>query len=92
MFGYFLRNSTRYIYVPLEGPVILFEYPGSAHVSTWLETIDDSRTSKVVWSAVNQRDDISAQPFATEIADLEQIQLNPGHIRMQRSSWRILLA
>ncbi len=70
MFGYFLRNSTRYIYVPLEGPVILFEYPGSAHVSTWLETIDDARTSKVVWSAVNQRDDVSAQPFASEIADL----------------------
>jgi len=23
---------------------------------------------------------------------LEPIQLNPGHIRMQRSSWRILLA
>ncbi|MDZ7809596.1 MAG: aminopeptidase P family N-terminal domain-containing protein [Arhodomonas sp.] len=41
MFGYFLRNSTRYIYVPQEGPVILFEYPGSAHVSTWLETIDE---------------------------------------------------
>ncbi|WP_022729216.1 M24 family metallopeptidase [Fodinicurvata sediminis] len=70
MFGYFLRNSTRYIYVPLEGPVILFEYPGSAHVSTWLETIDDHRTSKVVWSSVNQRDGTSAQPFAQEIAAL----------------------
>jgi Xaa-Pro aminopeptidase len=70
MFGYFLRNSTRYIYVPLEGPVILFEYPGSAHVSTWLETIDHARTSKVVWSAVNQRDGVSASPFAAEIADL----------------------
>lgn len=70
MFGYFLRNSTRYIYVPVEGPVILFEYPGSAHVSTWLETIADSRTSKVVWSSVNQRDDLSAAPFAREIADL----------------------
>jgi len=70
MFGYFLRNSTRYIYVALEGPVILFEYPGSAHVSTWLETIDESRTSKVVWSAVNQRDDISSDPFGVEIAEL----------------------
>ena len=70
MFGYFLRNSTRYIYVPLEGPIILFEYPGSAHVSTWLETIDDHRTSKVVWSAVNQRDNLSADPFGKEIADL----------------------
>jgi Xaa-Pro aminopeptidase len=70
MFGYFLRNSTRYIYVPLEGPIILFEYPGSAHVSTWLETIDASRTSKVVWSAVNQRDDLSSDPFGVEIAEL----------------------
>lgn len=70
MFGYFLRNSSRYIYVPLEGPVILFEYPGSAHVSTWLETIDEARTSKVVWSAVNQRDNLSSDPFGVEIAEL----------------------
>ena len=70
VFGYFLRNSTRYIYVPLKGPVILFEYPGSAHVSTWLETIDESRTSKVVWSAVNQRDNMSSDPFGIEIAEL----------------------
>jgi len=70
MFGYFLRNSTRYIYVPVEGPVILFEYPGSAHVSTRLETIDEARTSKVVWSSVNGRDTDSARPFAREIADL----------------------
>lgn len=70
MFGYFLRNSTRYIYVPVEGPVILFEYPGSAHVSTCLETIDHARTSKVVWSSVNGRDSSSAAPFAREIADL----------------------
>ncbi|WP_372892581.1 M24 family metallopeptidase, partial [Rhodosalinus sp.] len=70
MFGYFLRNSTRYIYVPLQGPVILFEYPGSAHVSTWLETIDEHRTSNVVWSAVNQRDDVSSDPFGHEIAEL----------------------
>ncbi|REC58615.1 aminopeptidase P family protein [Rhodosalinus sediminis] len=70
MFGYFLRNSTRYIYVPLQGPVILFEYPGSAHVSTWLETIDEHRTSNVVWSAVNQRDDVSSDPFGQEIAEL----------------------
>jgi Xaa-Pro aminopeptidase len=70
MFGYFLRNSTRYIYVPQEGPVILFEYPGSAHVSTWLETIDEARTSKVVWTQVNSRDKSASRPFAQEIADL----------------------
>lgn len=70
MFGYFLRNSTRYIYVPAQGPIILFEYPGSAHVSTWLETIDEHRVSNVVWSAVNQRDDVSSDPFGREIAEL----------------------
>ena len=32
MFGYFLRNSTRYFFVPAEGPIILFEYPQSYHV------------------------------------------------------------
>lgn len=70
MFGYFLRNSTRYIYVPQDGRVILFEYPGSAHASMWLETIDENRVSKVVWSAVNQRDTATAKPFAQEIAAL----------------------
>lgn len=70
MFGYFLRNSSRYIYVPAEGPVILFEYPGSAHVSTWLETIDEARTSKVVFAAVNGRDHTVAEPFAQEIVSL----------------------
>lgn len=70
MFGYFLRNSTRYLFVPQQGPVILFEYPGSAHVSTCLETIDEARTSKVVWSSVNQRDGAVARPFAQEIAEL----------------------
>jgi Creatinase/Prolidase N-terminal domain len=34
MFGYFLRNSTRYFFIPTEGPIVLFEYPQSYHVST----------------------------------------------------------
>lgn len=70
MFGYFLRNSTRYIYVPQTGPIILFEYPGSAHISMHLETIQENRTSKVVWAQVNSRDFRACQPFADEIADL----------------------
>src|SRR5579862_6354281 len=41
MFGYFLRNSTRYFFVPTEGPIILFEYPQSAHVSARLETVQE---------------------------------------------------
>ena len=70
MFGYFLRNSTRYFFVPTEGPIILFEYPQSAHVSTGLETVDEARHSKIVWSSVAGRDAETARPFAQEVADL----------------------
>ncbi len=70
MFGYFLRNSTRYFFVPTEGPIILFEYPQSAHVSTCLETVQEARDSKIVWSSVGGRDADTARPFAAEIADL----------------------
>src|SRR5690606_11999061 len=54
MFGYFLRNSTRYFFVPTEGPIILFEYPQSYHVSQVLETVDEARPSKLVWSSVSE--------------------------------------
>jgi len=70
MFGYFLRNSTRYFYVPVEGPIILFEYPQSYHVSTCLETVDEARPSKLVWSSVSGRDDESPALFAREIVGL----------------------
>jgi Xaa-Pro aminopeptidase len=70
MFGYFLRNSTRYFFVPTEGPIILFEYPQSAHVSTSLETVQEARNSRIVWSSVGGRDTDTARPFAQEIASL----------------------
>jgi len=70
MFGYFLRNSTRYFFVPTEGPIVLFEYPQSAHVSTGLETVQEARQSRIVWSSVAGRDVDSARLFALEIADL----------------------
>lgn len=70
MFGYFLRNSTRYFFVPTEGPVILFEYPQSAHVSMQLETVQEARHSKIVWSSVAGRDVETSRRFAEEIADL----------------------
>jgi len=91
MFGYFLRNSTRYVYVPVSGPVILFEYPGSAHVSTWLETIDEARNSQVVWAQVNQRDTATARPFAQEIAALvrEHAGLGAGRVGLDRCTWML---
>ncbi|HXQ40094.1 MAG TPA: Xaa-Pro peptidase family protein [Candidatus Udaeobacter sp.] len=70
MFGYFLRNSTRYFFVPTEGPIVLFEYPQSYHVSTALEAVAEARPSKLVWSSVGNRDQETAGAFADEIADL----------------------
>ena len=78
MFGYFLRNSTRYIYVPVEGPVILFEYPQSTHVSASLETIDETRDSRIVWSSVRGADDDTGGLFAREIADLLRTHTSGG--------------
>jgi len=70
MFGYFLRNSTRYFFVPAEGPVVLFDYPQSYHVSAVVETVNEVRPSRLVWSSVSGRDAETVGPFATEIADL----------------------
>lgn len=72
MFGYFLRNSTRYFFVPAAGPVVLFDYPQSYHVSTQVETVDEARPSQLVWSSVSGRDLETVGPFAAEIAELMQ--------------------
>ncbi|GBQ26205.1 aminopeptidase P family protein [Gluconacetobacter azotocaptans] len=70
MFGYFLRNSTRYFFVPAQGPIILFEYPQTYHVTMVLDTVDEARPSRLVWSSVSNRDEETADAFAAEIADL----------------------
>jgi Xaa-Pro aminopeptidase len=37
------RNPARYLFLPVEGPVVLFEFPGCTHLAAGLETIDDVR-------------------------------------------------
>jgi len=37
------RNPARYLVLPLEGPVILYEFTGCAHLADGLETIDEVR-------------------------------------------------
>src|SRR3546814_12937964 len=49
---------------------LLFEYPQSYHVSLVLDTVDEARPSKLVWSSVSNRDGETAGAFADEIADL----------------------
>jgi len=88
MFGYFLRNSTRYFFIPTSGPVILFEYPQSYHVSLVLDTVDEARPSKLVWSSVSNRDDESAGAFADEITELLK-KHGGGSMKMASTAVRI---
>jgi Xaa-Pro dipeptidase len=40
---YHLRNPSRYLLLPVEGPVLLFEFAGCMHLADDLETIDEVR-------------------------------------------------
>jgi len=39
------RNPARYVFLPLEGPTILFEFTGAEHLGESVETIDEVRTA-----------------------------------------------
>lgn len=39
------RNPARYLFLPVEGPTILFEFTGAEHLGEGLETIDEVRTA-----------------------------------------------
>lgn len=81
MFLYFLRNATRYIFIPVEGPVICFDYPGSAHASLTVDTIDESRLAKLTWASVQLQSAERSNAFGEEIADLMR-EYAPGESRI----------
>jgi Xaa-Pro aminopeptidase len=68
---YALHYPTRYVFVPLEGPLVLFDYFGSEHLAEALETIDEVRPA-VVWDFYSAAEHVErrVQAFAAEIADL----------------------
>ncbi|MGH6898106.1 MAG: M24 family metallopeptidase [Geminicoccaceae bacterium] len=66
-----LRNPARYLFVPAEGPVILFEFPGCHHLAEGLETIDEIRPATTVsFAASGPRVEDKAKVWAAEIGDL----------------------
>jgi len=68
-----LHNSVRYCFVPLEGPVILFEFHRCEHLSHHLDLIDEVRSAKSwFFLGSGSRYDEHAQAWASEIADLMQ--------------------
>ncbi len=54
------RNPARYVFLPLDGPVILYEFTGCEHLAAGLETIDDIRPS-ITASFVAAGDGISGR-------------------------------
>jgi Xaa-Pro dipeptidase len=66
-----LHNPVRYAFVATEGPVIVFDFPGCAHVSAHLELVDEVRPGQG-WYFFNSgaRVDEHAARWAAEIADL----------------------
>ncbi|WP_236560998.1 Xaa-Pro peptidase family protein [Pontibacillus sp. HMF3514] len=68
---FMLRNPARYVFIPTEGPITLFDFPNCEHLSEGIETIDEVRpatTLSYVASGENLYD--NAKAWAKEIADL----------------------
>ncbi len=65
------HHLSRYVFVPADGPVVLFDYGGALHLSDQLETVDESRPAKS-WDyfGSGNRAEEHAQKWADEIVDL----------------------
>lgn len=74
-----LRNPSRYLFLPLEGPVILFEFTGCMHLADGLETIAEVRPA-ITASFVAAGEQIAERErlWAREIAALITEVCGPG--------------
>ncbi len=71
MTPFMLRNPGRYVFVPIEGPVILFEFEGCHHLAAGLETIDEIRPATTVsFSASGPSLSARGEHWVNEIDDL----------------------
>lgn len=82
MLPFLLRNPARYVFVPLEGPVVLFEFAGCEHMEQDNPAIDEIRVSTTVsYVASGPLGDDMAKRWAGEIADLMRRHC-PGETRI----------
>ena len=76
------HNETRYVYVPVEGPVTVFEYGAYEHLSEDVPTVDEVRTNKPFFyfsAGCNYKE--KAKGWAAEMADLINTH-NGGNMRI----------
>jgi len=65
------HNAVRYAFVATDGPVVLFDFHGCAHLSDSIDTIDETRPAKAwFYFGVGDRIEDLAGKWANEIADL----------------------
>ncbi len=63
-----LHNPARYLFVPVEGPVVLFDYHTCGHLSDGFDTVDEVRPAKsVFYYGAGPRLAEKAAAFADEI-------------------------
>jgi len=89
-----LRNPSRYLFLPGDGPVILFEFTGAEHLGKGLETIDEVRPA-ITASYVAAGPDIAEieQHWARETAALVREQCGVGaRVGVERINARAALA
>lgn len=67
---FMLRNPARYLFLPLEGPVVLYEFKGCHHLARGLETIDEIRpAANVSYVAAGPRLEEVAGRWVDELSD-----------------------
>ena len=82
MLPFVLRNPARYVFVPQEGPVVLFEFAGCEHLERDNPAIDEIRVSTTVsYVARGPLLDETAKAWAREIAALMRRHC-PGETRI----------
>ena len=82
MMPFVLRNPARYVFVPLEGPVVLFEFAGCEHLERDNPAIDEIRVATTVsYVARGPLCDDTAKAWAAEIAALMRRHC-PGETRI----------
>jgi Xaa-Pro aminopeptidase len=68
---YISRNPARYAFIPHEGPIVMFEYPGARHLAEAEPLIDEVRPAiALTYLASGYRLEEMARRWAGEIADL----------------------
>lgn len=65
------RNPARYLFLPMDGPVVLFEFDRCEHLPGNISTIDEVRSATTAsFVAAGKRMEEKARVWAEEIADL----------------------